>query len=57
MFACAEGGDRIRLVELGRGEVEDGIDVFASEDFFGICGGEWDVEFCGAVVGVLGSVR
>lgn len=57
MLACVESGDCVGLMELIRCEVEDDIDVFACEDVFGICGGERDVEFCGAVVGVLGSVR
>ena len=57
MFARAESSNSVRLVKLVRGEVEDDIDVFACEDVFGVCGGEWDVEFGGAVVGVLGSVR
>jgi hypothetical protein len=57
VLACAEGGDRVWLVELVRGEVEDDIDVFAGEDVFGVCGGEWDVEFCGAVFCVLGGMR
>jgi hypothetical protein len=39
MFASAQGGDRVGLVELVRGEVEDDIDVFACEDVFGVCGG------------------
>lgn len=57
MLACVESGDCVGLMELIRCEVEDDIDIFACEDVFGICGGERDVEFCGAVVGVLGSVR
>jgi hypothetical protein len=57
MFAGVEGGDRVWLVELVGGEVEDDIDVFAREDVFRVCGGEWDVEFCGAVFCVLGGVR
>ena len=57
MLAGVESGDGIWLVEFIRGEVEDDVDIFACEDVFGICGGERDVEFCGAVVGVLGSVR
>ena len=57
MFASAQGGDRVGLVKLIRGEVEDDIDVFAREDVFRACGGERDVELCGAVVCVLGGVR
>jgi hypothetical protein len=57
MLAGAQCSDGVRLVELVRSEVEDDIDVFACEDVFGVCGGEWDVEFCGAVVCVLGGVR
>lgn len=57
MFASAQGGNGVWLVELVRGEVEDDIDVFACEDVFGVCSGERDVELCGAVVCVLGGVR
>lgn len=57
MFSCTEGGDRVRLVELVRGEVEDYIDVLACEDVFGVCSDEWDVELCGTVVCVLDGVR
>ena len=57
MLAGAQCSDGVRLVKLVRGKVEDDIDVFACEDVFGVCGGEWDVEFGGAVVGVLGGVR
>jgi len=57
MLSGAEGRDGVGLVELIRGEVEDDIDVFAREDVFGICGGEWNVEFYGAVLGVLTAVR
>jgi hypothetical protein len=57
VLAGAKGGDCVWLVELVRGEVENDIDVFAGEDVFWVCGGERDVEFCGAVFGVLSGVR
>ena len=37
--------------------LDGNIDVLACEDVFRVCGGEWDVEFGGAVVRVLGGVR
>jgi hypothetical protein len=43
-------------VEFIGGEVEDHVDVGAGEDVGWVGGGEGDVEFGGAVVGVLGNV-
>lgn len=57
MLAGFEGGDGVGFVEFIGGEVEDHVDVGAGEDVGWVGGGEGDVEFGGAVGGVLGGVR
>jgi len=54
MFAGLQGGDSVGFVEFIGGEVEDHVDFGAGEDVGWVGGGEGDVEFGGAVVGVLG---
>jgi hypothetical protein len=53
MLACFEGRDGVGFVEFIGGEVEDYVDVGAGEDVGWVGGGEGDVEFGGAVGGVL----
>ena len=57
MLAGFESGDGVGLVEFIGCEVEDYVDVGAGEDVGWVGGGEGDVEFGGAVVGVLRGVR
>lgn len=53
MFAGFEGGDGVGFVEFIGGEVEDYVDVGAGEDVVWVGGGDRNVEFSGAVGGVL----
>jgi len=53
VFARREGGDGVGFVEFVRGEVEDYVDGGVGEEGGWGGGGEGDVEFFGAVVGVL----
>jgi hypothetical protein len=55
VFAGLQGGDGVGFVEFIGGEVEDYVDVGAGEDVGWVGGGEGDVEFGGAVGGVLGG--
>jgi hypothetical protein len=52
-----QGGDGVGFVEFIGGEVEDYVDIGAGEDVGWVGGGEGDVEFGGAVGGILGVVR
>jgi hypothetical protein len=56
VLARFEGGYGVGLVEFIGGEVEDYVDVGAGEDVGWVGGGEGDVEFGGAVVGILRDI-
>jgi hypothetical protein len=53
VFAGLQGGDGVGFVKFIGGEVEDYVDGGAGEDVGWVGGGEGDVEFGGAVGGVL----